>query len=101
MADRHSINLSLSPAPFSETQIRRELLDLAEEASRLGDRLRDLHRRLPIPPRDDLMLLGEEDPVFSHTARVHLECLLADPIEHLVRDLRAVAEEQSSCPNRS
>lgn len=84
----------------TDEDVRRELLDLAEEAGRLGDRLRSLHRRLPIPPRDDLMLVGEEDPVFTHTARVHVECLLADHIEPLVRDLRAVAEERSSCPNR-
>lgn len=79
----------------TDKDVRRELLDLADEAARLADRLRDLHRRLPIPPRDDLMLLGEEDPVFSHIARVVVECVLADHVEPLIQDLRATAGGQS------
>jgi hypothetical protein len=80
----------------NEAKIRSELRDIIQEADRLAGRMRELQERLPIPPRDDLMLVGEEEPVFLHVARVVLECALADCLEPLLRDLRAAANHGQS-----
>jgi hypothetical protein len=75
-----------------ETRIRGELGSLVDAAELLARRLRELHASLPIPPRDDLMLVGEEDPDLLHVARIVLECALADHLEPLLQALRGALE---------
>ena len=86
-------------APLSlsdESEIRIELQTLLREAERLVGRLKDLHGRLAIPPGDDLMLVGEKEPVFLHVVRGVLECVQGDYLELLVRDLKSLVEEEST-----
>ena len=84
-----------TPPPTSDaTQIRSELLSIIDATELLAQRLRDLHSSIPISPRDDLMLAGEEDPDFLHVARIVIECAQGDYLAPLLRDLRRVLEHR-------
>jgi hypothetical protein len=84
-----------APSPGEEeAHIRSELHSLVDDVEALTRRVWELHARIPLPPGDDLMLVGEEEPVFLHVARVVLECALGDSLEPLLRDLRKVLEER-------
>ncbi|HKH48603.1 MAG TPA: hypothetical protein VKM72_28395 [Thermoanaerobaculia bacterium] len=83
-----------APPPLSDDgQVRGELHEIVREVESLAGRVRALHGRLAIPPGDDLMLVGEAEPVFLHVARVVLECVSGDYLEPLLRDLRRVLED--------
>jgi hypothetical protein len=75
-------------------EIRNELRSILEAAEQVAHRLRELHARIPIPPGDELMLLGEEEPVFLHIVRIDLECALADRLEPFLGILRELLEER-------
>ena len=75
-----------------ETAARLRLRELARLAETLRDGLRAAHDSLPVSPREDVMLLGEEDADFFTEARRTIECVLADLVEPLVRALGAAAE---------
>ncbi len=76
-----------------EAATRAQLQEIARDEELLGNRLRAVHGSLPVSPREDLMLLGEEDSDFFCRLRGVIECALADHVEPLVRDLRGLAEE--------
>lgn len=73
-----------------ENRIRGEIRSIVEGLELLTQRLRELHSWIPIPPGDDLMLVGEAEPVFEHVVRVFIECALADHLEPLGRDLQGI-----------
>ncbi len=77
----------------TDRECRQQLREIAQQGELLENRLRAIHGSLPVSPREDLMLLGEEDADFSCRARSAIECALADHIEPLLRELRALAEE--------
>jgi len=78
-----------------EAATREQLREIAQDEESLGHRLRAIHGSLPVSPREDLMLLGEEDADFSCRVRGGIECALADHVEPLLRDLRALAAEEA------
>lgn len=81
--------------PLSEDdQIRSELRGIVRDVEGLAGRVAELHGRLAIPPRDDQMLEGEEEPVFLHVVRVVLECVQGDYLEPLLRDLQKVLRDE-------
>lgn len=80
------------PLTSEESRVRGELRSIIEGLELLTQRLRELHSWIPIPPGDDLMLVGEAEPVFEHVVRVFLECALADHLEPLGRDLQGILE---------
>lgn len=75
----------------AEASAQEALLEIAEQVEAIGRRLRETHTSLPIPPNEDLMLLGEDEMDVSTEIRSVIECVLADSIGPAVRDLRAAA----------
>lgn len=70
-----------------ETAIREELEKVAADMKSLRFRLRGAHATLPVSPREEVMLLGEEEPDFATEARSIIECVLHDAIEPAIEDL--------------
>jgi len=62
------------------------------ELTALRRRLTEVHGSLPVSPREDVMLLGEEDPDFSCRVRTVIECALRDHLEPLIASFRALGE---------
>jgi hypothetical protein len=71
--------------------VQRELQEIASEFEALGVRLRTVHGSLPVSPREDLMLLGEEDPDYPCIVRGAIECASNDHLRILVETLRSAA----------
>ena len=69
-----------------------QLAEIARELDALGERLLAVHASLPVSPREDAMLAGEEEPDFSCEVRGAIECGLNDHLKPLVQVLRAAAE---------
>ncbi len=80
----------------AEAAARAELLKIAEEVEAIGRRLKAIHVGLPIPPNEDLMLLGENEMDISTEMRSVIECVLADNIGPAARDLRTAAVYEPS-----
>lgn len=76
----------------SETDARVRLREMAGLAATLRDSLLAAHDRFPVSPREDVMLLGEEDTDFFTEARRTIECALADRLDPLIEALRMAAE---------
>lgn len=74
-----------------ETEARAELEQLAREMDAVRRRLLEIHERLPVSPREDVMLLGEEDPDFPTEARAAIECVVSDRIVPAIQDLKEAA----------
>jgi len=68
--------------------------EIAGELAAAGRRLREVHGSLAASPREDAMLLGEEDPDYSFRARATIECALRDHLEPMLASLRALAEKK-------
>ena len=68
-----------------------ELEQVARQQEAIQERLSFLLARLPPSPREDVMLAGEEDYDFSTEVRTALECILADWIGRLIRNLHGLA----------
>jgi predicted trehalose synthase len=87
---------------FDESAARRQLADIAGELAALRERLAGVHAALPVSPRADVMLLGEETPDFPTEARRTLECTRADHLDPLITTLRTAAdyrpENERDCP---
>jgi hypothetical protein len=81
-----------SVASFVQEAVRKELEAIAQEAEALDLRLLAVHRSLPVSPREDLMLLNEQEPDFSCIVRGAIECGRADCLRPLVERLRAAAK---------
>lgn len=74
-----------------EAAIRKELEKIAEGMKSLRFRLLGVHATLPVSPREEVMLLGEEDPDFATEARSIIECLIHDAMDSAIEDLINVA----------
>ena len=79
----------------AETAAREALREMAEQVESIGRRLEEVRASLPIPPNEDMMLLGEDEMDVSTEIRSVIECVLADSIGPAVRDLRAAAAYKS------
>jgi len=79
--------------PEVENATRTEVDDVVQKLKALRAHLLGLHDRLPVSPREDVMLLGEEEPDFPTEARATIECVLHDQLEPAIRDLGKLAKE--------
>jgi len=68
--------------------------EVAGELEAIGRRLNVAHASLPVSPREDVMLAGEEEPDFFCRARAAIECALHDHLDPLIAGLRALAEKK-------
>ncbi len=75
--------------------VQTQLEEIVTEFEALGARLRTVHASLPVSPREDIMLLGEEDPDFPCIARGAIECALNDHLETIVQMLTAAAKSEA------
>ena len=75
--------------------VQRQLEEIAGEFEALGTRLRAVHASLPVSPREDLMLLGEEDPDYSCIVRGAIECAVNDHLGILVETLLTAARSEA------
>jgi len=74
-----------------EAAAQAELRDIVEELDGIRRRLADIHARLPVPPEETAMLLGEAEMDVATEVRSVIECVLNDSIEPAIRDLAAAA----------
>jgi hypothetical protein len=75
----------------SEEEARAELRGIVEELDGIRARLVNLHGRLPVPPEETAMLVGEVEMDFSTEVRSVIECVLNDGLRPMLRDLAAAA----------
>lgn len=75
----------------AEMAAQEELREIVLELNGITSRLTDIHDRLPAPPQETAMLLGEEEMDISTEVCSIVECVLADRIEPAIRDLAAAA----------
>lgn len=75
--------------------VQRQLEEIVSEFEALGTRLRAVHSSLPVSPREDIMLLGEEDPDYSCIVRGAIECALNDHLGIAVGMLRTAARSET------
>lgn len=74
-----------------EAVSRRLLHEIAGELAAQRERLVAAHGAIPVSPRADVMLLGEETVDFPTEARRTIECALIDHLEPLIQSLRTAA----------
>lgn len=74
-----------------EAAIREELEKIAEDMKSLRFCLQGVHSTLPISPREEVMLLGEEDPDFATEVRSIIECVIHDAMDSAIEDLTNAA----------
>jgi hypothetical protein len=77
--------------PEVEDEARAEIRAVAAELRALRFRLLGVHASLPVSPREDVMLLGEEEMDFPTEARSTIECVLNDFVEATIRNLDDLA----------
>ena len=82
------------PKDSPETALRFRLRELAGLAATLREGLRSARESLPASPREDVMLLGEEDADFATEARRTIDCVLTDLVEPLIHALESTADYQ-------
>lgn len=70
-----------------ETAARADLRRAAEDLATFRFRLLGIHATLPVSPREEAMLEGDETPDFSTEARSVLECVVTDWIAPAIRAL--------------
>lgn len=74
-----------------EAAVREELERIAAEMKSLRFRLLGAHATLPVSPREEVMLLGEEEPDLATEARSIIECVIHDAIDSAIEDLISAA----------
>lgn len=74
-----------------EAAAQAELEGILKELDAIRTRLEALHARLPVPPQETAMLLGEEEMDVSTEVRSVIECVLNDSLRPAIRDLAAAA----------
>ena len=80
----------------AEATAQAELQKTAGEVAAICARLADLKERLPVPPTEGLMLLGEEEMDVATEVRVVIECVLNDSLRPAIRDLEKAAAYRPS-----
>lgn len=87
---------SSTPQGIERQGVQRELEEIAGEFETLATRLRAVHASLPVSSREDLMLLGEENPDYSCVIRGAIECSLDDHLKIVVETLRTAAGSEAT-----
>lgn len=77
--------------PEAEDVAQAELREIAAGWELDVERLRRIHASLPVPAREEVMLLGEADPDISTEVRRAIECVIPDRLEPAIRALREAA----------
>lgn len=62
--------------------------ELAVELEALNAKFEELHDSIPVSPREDVILLGEEDLDVGTNLRSTIECVLADCLRPGLTELR-------------
>jgi hypothetical protein len=75
----------------AEAAAQAELRGIVEELDAVRARLEDVHARLPVPPEEAAMLLGEREMDVATEVRSVIECVLNDSLRPAIRDLAAAA----------
>jgi hypothetical protein len=75
----------------AEADAQAELRGIVVELESVRSRLVAIHARLPVPPEETAMLVGEKEMDVSTEVRSVIECVLNDSIEPAIRDLAAAA----------
>jgi hypothetical protein len=73
--------------PDVEAEAREEIERSLQELKTMCYRLRGVYASLPVSPREEVMLLGEEEMDFPTEARIILECLVNDSFPAAIRDM--------------
>jgi hypothetical protein len=76
----------------TEPEAQERLLRIVSDVEGIRSRLLEVHQDLPVPPDEDLMLVGEAEMDVATEVRSVIECVLNDNIEPAIRDLSAAAE---------
>jgi len=63
-----------------EAAAQAELREIVEELDAARARLEDIHARLPVPPEETAMLMGELETDVSTEVRSIIECVLSDSL---------------------
>jgi hypothetical protein len=74
-----------------EAAAQAELRRLVEDLDAVRSRLVEIHARLPVPPEETAMLVGEKEMDISTEVRSVIECVLNDSLDPAIRDLAAAA----------
>jgi hypothetical protein len=75
----------------AEASAQAELRQIVQELDAIRDRLTAVHDRLPVPPEETAMLLGEQEMDVATEIRSIIECVLNDSLRPAIRDLAAAA----------
>jgi len=75
----------------TEAMAQLELSQIVEELDTIRARLEALHEKLPVPPDETAMLMGEQEMDVSTEVRSVIECVLSDSLRPAIRDLAAAA----------
>ena len=81
--------------PEEEAAARADLRRAAEDLEAFRFRLLGIHASLPVSPREEAMLEGDEIPDFPTEARSTLECVVNDWIVPAIRALAELEEAPS------
>ena len=68
-----------------------ELRQIVQELDTIRGRLTEIHERLPVPPEETAMLMGEQEMDVATEIRSVIECVLSDSLRPAIRDLAAAA----------
>jgi hypothetical protein len=75
----------------AEAAAQAELREIIEVLGTLCARLESLHEKLPVPPQEAAMLVGEEEMDVATEVRSVIECVLHDSLQPTLRDLQEAA----------
>lgn len=74
-----------------EAAAQAELREIAKELSTFCLRLEAIHDRLPVPPEETAMLVGEVEINVALEVRHVIECVLHDRLQPMIRELQAAS----------
>jgi hypothetical protein len=75
----------------AEANAQADLRQIVVGLEAFRSRLAAIHARLPVPPEETAMLVGEKEMDVSTEVRSVIECVLNDSLEPAIRDLAAAA----------
>ena len=75
----------------AEAAAQAELGQIVVELDAIRARLQEIHDRLPVPPEETAMLVGEQEMDVATEVRSVIECVLNDSLGPSIRDLAAAA----------
>ena len=75
----------------TEALAQAALRQIVQELDTIRGRLTEIHERLPVPPEETAMLMGEQETDVATEIRSVIECVLSDSLRPAIRDLAAAA----------